>query len=271
VLITGCNSGIGLALAVRLALDQDQKYKVYATMRDLSKKDQLVQEVGQALQKTIFIKRMDVTIDDDIHTTVEEIVNSEGRIDILVNNAGICVCAPIEAISMDVWRNIMNVNFMGSFVLTRSVLPHMKRQRSGRIINISSIDGVVAIPYDTMYCASKFALEGMALSLAVELQPYNVHVSLIAPGLVATDMPMKAEKLLPEKYGVKEAKLDDLTRKLHEDLGKVWQSFGDTLQPVGEVVDEIVKAMTEEKPALRYITGEGMSDLCSRKLVDVTG
>ena len=270
VLITGCNSGIGLALAVRLALDNN-KYIVYATMRSIEKQGQLVTQVGQALNKTLFIKRLDVTVEEDITNVVNEIIQEQGRIDILVNNAGVCVIAPIEAVEMDVWRNLIEINFMGAFMLTRCVLPHMKRRRSGRIISVGSIDGVIAVPYDTTYCVSKFALEAMTLSLAVELQPFNIHASVIAPGLVATDMPTKAATSFSLEEAKKKYPLDELTCQNFEKLMNVWASMDDSSQPLHEVIDIIIKAMTDENPHMRYVSGKGIAELCQEKLVDHTG
>eukprot|EP00057_Strongylocentrotus_purpuratus_P005391 XP_003730862.1 PREDICTED: retinol dehydrogenase 8-like [Strongylocentrotus purpuratus] len=141
VLISGCSTGIGLALAARLAQDPDKKYLVYATMRNLAKKEGLEKATGDALDKTLFVRQLDVTVDDQVKSIFEFIMGKHGRVDVLVNNAGFGFFGPLEAMSMEKAKSMFDTNYFGTVRLIRAALPIMKKQKSGRIVNISSILG----------------------------------------------------------------------------------------------------------------------------------
>lgn len=183
-LITGTSSGFGLLTAIQLA---GQGYKVIATMRDLSRKGELEREADQAglLQQLHFL-----TLDVTDHASIEEVINSVqdtfGRIDVLVNNAGFATGGFIEEITMEEWRRQMETNFFGVVAVTRAVLPIMRKQRSGMIINMGSISGLSGFPGYAPYAASKFAIEGFSESLRHEMSPYGIRVVLIEPGSFRT-------------------------------------------------------------------------------------
>jgi NAD(P)-dependent dehydrogenase (short-subunit alcohol dehydrogenase family) len=159
-LVTGASSGIGRACAALLAA---RGLRVYAASRTSP-------------------LRMDVTDDDSVRTAVEEIVRKEGRLDVVVNNAGIAFAGAVEDTSVEEARAQFDVNFFGVLRVCRAVLPVLRRQRAGYIVNIGSIGGLVAIPYQGLYSASKFALEGLTESLRLEVAPFGVNVVLIEPG-----------------------------------------------------------------------------------------
>lgn len=270
VLITGCTSGFGLALAIRLGKDPEKRYLVYATLPFLEEKGDLMTQAGEAIDDTIFIRQLDVTKENTIEAVVKDIIRCHARIDILVNNAGIPLTAPIEALPVAVHKNVMDVNFWGTFLTIRYVLPHMKQQRSGRIINLASIAGILAVPYDPMYCASKFAVESLSLSLAVELQAFNISVSVIIPSVSATNMPKMAVSVA-KQHGIMQSTMDDKTKELYNTYTTMWQQEEDSFQPVHEVIDVIIKAMTDDKPIFRYLTSKAAEDLAKVKLIDMTG
>ena len=270
VLITGCTSGFGLALATTLGKDPNKRYLVYATLPFMQEKHDLVTQAGKAIDDTIFIRQLDVTKENTIEAVIKEIIECHGRIDIVVNNAGIPLTAPIEALPVAVHKNVMDVNFWGTFLTVRYALPHMKQQRSGRIINVVSIAGIIAVPYDPMYCASKSALESLSLSLAVELQAFNISVSIITPSLSATNMPKMAVSI-PQQLGIMQSTMDDKTKELYSIYTNIWQHDEDSFQPIDEVIDVIIKAMTDEKPNFRYLTSNDAEELAKVKLIDVTG
>ena len=168
VLVTGASSGIGLACALHLS---ERGFKVYGTSRRAATTDY-----------SFTMLTVDVTDDGSVEQAVAAVLERAGRLDILVNNAGMAIAGPIETTSTEEARRQMEVNFFGAFRVCRAVLPAMRKQSSGTIVNIGSIGGVIAIPYQAMYSASKFALEGMSEALRMEVRPFGIRVVIIEPG-----------------------------------------------------------------------------------------
>ena len=182
VLITGCSSGLGRALAERLI--RSKAYRVVVTARDRS----------FDVLKTIFfesqnvlIRKLDVTNDEDIFEVVNEVCCLWGGINVLVNNAGICFRSVVE--HMDIHSEMLQLrtNYLGPMSLVRAVLPIMREQGGGRILNVSSVSGMVSMPTMASYSASKHALEGASEALWYESRPYGIKVSLIEPGFIHSD------------------------------------------------------------------------------------
>ena len=169
VLVTGASSGIGLACATHLA---GRGYRVYGTSRQAA--------TGQAGSVAMLVA--DVTDDHSVERAVAAVLEREGRLDIVVNNAGMGIAGPVENTSIEAAKRQLEVNFFGAFRVCRAVLPAMRRQGAGYIVNIGSIGGLIAIPYQAMYSASKFALEGLSESLRMEVRPFGVKVVIIEPG-----------------------------------------------------------------------------------------
>ena len=173
VFITGISSGFGRAMAIELT---NRGHKVYGSIRS---------EVDP-IPKVNYV-RMDVTDISSIEQAVKEIFDKEGRIDVLINNAGIGIGGPIELISIRDAQYQMDVNFFGVFRVTQAVLPIMRKQNAGVIICISSIGGLMGIPFQGLYSASKFAIEGYCQSLSLELKPQDIRVVLVNPGDFSTN------------------------------------------------------------------------------------
>ena len=167
VLVTGASSGIGRSCAELLA---GRGYRVYGASR---------RPAGSPLIESV---SMDVTDNASVRDAVAGVIAREGRIDIVVNNAGIAIAGAVEDTSIEEAREQFDVNFFGVLRVCRAVLPHMRERRSGCIVNIGSIGGLVAIPYQGFYSAAKFALEGLSESLRLEVSRFGVHVVLIEPG-----------------------------------------------------------------------------------------
>jgi len=182
ILITGCSSGFGLCIAVRLAV---QGHQVYATMRNLEKSQALKEELAQR-GATAKILSLDVTNLGSIHDTFKFIERESGSLDTLINNAGFALGGTFEDLSQDEIRQQFETNFFGVQNVTRAALPFMRRQRSGKIINISSIAGLYALPGLGAYNASKWALEGFSESLYYELKPFGISVCMVEPGSYKT-------------------------------------------------------------------------------------
>ena len=169
VLVTGASSGIGLACAAYLA---GRGFRVYGTSR----------RAAAGSPGNVTMLTADITDDRSVEQAIATVLDREGRLDIVVNNAGMGIAGPVESTSIEQAKGQFEVNFFGAFRVCRAVLPAMRRQRSGYIINIGSIGGLLAIPYQSMYSASKFALEGLSEALRMEVRPFGIRVVIIEPG-----------------------------------------------------------------------------------------
>jgi NAD(P)-dependent dehydrogenase (short-subunit alcohol dehydrogenase family) len=191
VLITGTSKGIGLSTALTLAR---AGHTVYATMRDPARAPELAQTAARE-NLPIKISAMDVDSDTSVRAAIEQIYTSAGTIDALVNNAGIERNGSIEELSMDDFRAVMETNYFGAVRCAKAVIPHMRQQRSGCIINVTSVAGRVSTAPLGPYAASKFALEAVSEALAQEMKAFNVRVAIVEPGIIDTPMARSIEQL----------------------------------------------------------------------------
>lgn len=183
VLVTGCNSGFGLATARLLAGQGD---KVYATILPSDPIGTTDIEAARASGLSIEIVPLDVTDEAAATALVEHIVAETGRIDGLVNSAGVSMFAAFEEVSVADVRRMMEINFIGPVRLMQLVLPHMRRQRSGRLVNVSSGAGFMPMAWQTTYVASKHAIDGISFGIGAEVRPFGIRVSIVSPGVFAT-------------------------------------------------------------------------------------
>lgn len=181
ILITGITSGFGRAMAQRLSQDG---HKVYGTFRRES----------EPIPGVTYIKA-DVRDEDSLKSAVNQVLEAEGRIDTLISNAGMGIGGPLEFTPVDDARLQMDVNFMGMVRLLDQVVPVMRRQRHGHIICISSIGGLMGLPYQGMYSASKFAIEGYCEALRLEVRQFGIHVTVINPGDFSTGFTAQRNKV----------------------------------------------------------------------------
>jgi len=175
VLITGGSSGIGKAIGELLF---QKGYTVYGTSRNPEK-----------IQQTLFpLVAMEVRNADTIRTAVEAVIAKEGRLDVLINNAGVGITGPLEEIPGDEIRNNFETNLFGPIEVMKAVLPYMRKQQSGLIINVTSIAGYMGLPYRSVYSASKGALELITEALRMEVKAFGIHITNVAPGDFATNI-----------------------------------------------------------------------------------
>jgi NAD(P)-dependent dehydrogenase (short-subunit alcohol dehydrogenase family) len=185
-LITGSSSGFGLLTSIELAKDG---FRVVATMRDLSRRQRLDEAAAAAgVAAQLDIRALDVTNFDTLPAFVDGVLHDYGRVDILVNNAGFAVAGFAEDIKLEELRHQFETNFFGAVAMTKAVLPTMRRQRSGHIIMVSSIGGLLGAVTVSSYSASKHALEGWSESLRLELNALGIKVVLVEPGAFQTDI-----------------------------------------------------------------------------------
>ena len=243
VLITGCSSGIGRATALAFL---DEEWEVYATARNPAD----IETLGD---RGCDISTLDVTDAEAVDRVVSRIVDEHGRIDCLVNNAGYAQFGPIEDVPTEKVHDQFDVNVYGPHRLTRAVLPHMREQESGTIVNVSSVAGRLSFPGGGVYCASKFALEAMSDALRVEVDEYGIDVVLVEPGPVDTQFDQRAaDEVTAEELDRSEAY--DSFYKAFDDMqavggGGFWEESPE------RVADDIVNAASATKPAARYPVG----------------
>lgn len=182
VIITGCSSGLGLALARHLESLKQYRLVVTAREKSFAKLMELFKSSDEML-----LHKLDVTENEQVSQLVNAVTQKWGRIDILINNAGICFRGVVEHMDPESEMIQLKTNYLGPMNLVRSVLPIMREQRGGKIINISSVSGMISMPTMASYSASKQALEGATESLWYEAQPYGIKVCLVEPGFVRSD------------------------------------------------------------------------------------
>src|SRR5213083_1624693 len=233
-LVTGASSGIGEATAKRLAT---AGYKVYGTSRRGAQSD----------QRSFAMLPLDVTSDASVEGVVAELIRLEGRIDLLVNNAGFGVApAGAEESSIEQAKAIFETNFFGLIRMTRAVVPHMRRQGSGRIINIGSVFGFLPMPFMALYAATKHAVEGYSESLDHELRTRGIRVSVIEPAYTKTHF--DANLLEPD------AQLDEY-REARATVSRQLRAALETADEPGVVADVVLEAARAARPKLRYTAG----------------
>ena len=181
-IVTGANSGIGRSTAITLAKND---YTVFATMRSLERGEKL-REIAQELNLAIKAVELDVSDTDSVNQGINEILNQTDQIDVLINNAGVGSNAVIEDVDIESDKSVLETNFWGVVRCIQAVLPTMRQQKSGHIIQVSSIAGRVGLPAQPIYSASKWALEGLSENLAHDLSSFGVRVSIIEPGVTRT-------------------------------------------------------------------------------------
>ena len=245
--VTGSSSGIGYETSLLLARNQ---YSTYASMRNLKKSDELLKI---ASKENIPLKVIQLDVDDDrsVSNAIDSIVKENGRIDVLVNNAGFDLFGSLEELTIEEIKGQFETNFFGAARVTKSVIPTMRKQGSGIIINVSSIGGRIGlVPCNTMYHASKFALEGFTESLRHELTEFNIDVILIEPGVIRSNF---VENIRTAKN------YDSNNSPYAKTVQKVFEGFEPMLANASdpkEVAQVILNAANSSSPNIRYTVGK---------------
>ncbi len=246
--VTGASSGIGFETALALAREG---YHTYATMRDITKSDK-IKELGEKNGLKISVLELDVDNDNSVKVAIKKILDEKQRIDVLVNNAGWGLWGCVEDVSVDEFKTQFETNFFSVIRLIQEVGPTMRKQGSGKIINISSVAGRIGFPASPAYISSKFALEGLSESLRLEMAPFGVDVIIIEPGVIKTNFlnPVRLAKKSESGTAYR-----DITTKVVSGV-KMMAEMG---TPPKEVADTIVKSINDDKPLPRYIVGNDAS------------
>jgi len=234
--VTGSSTGIGLETSLILAKNG---YRTYATMRNLDKSSGIT---SKSTEEDLPLTVLQMNVDDD------KSVIDNGRIDVVVNNAGYSLAGAFEESSTQDGRAQLETNFFGTVRVIKVVLPIMRKQHGGTIVNITSMGGRVAIPFDSYYHASKFAVEGLSESLRYEIEPFGVKIVLIEPGAVKSDF-WKNIKLTGNTEG---SVYRQRIQRLLESFEKVYQNA----IPPEDVAQVILNAIKSDNPEFRNIVGD---------------
>jgi len=237
VLITGASSGIGKSVATFL---QDKGCKVYGTSRNPK----------NIKDFTFELIALDVLKLDTINNAINYIIQKEGRLDILVNNAGMGITGPVEDTPTEEMRAVFNTNLFGAIDVMKAVLPQMRSQKSGIIINVTSIAGYMGLPFRGLYSASKGALETVTEAVSMEVQNFGIKAVNIAPGDFATN-------IAAGRYHTPVFKNSAYKQKYQENLDLMDAHVDDGMDPI-EMAKSIYKIINTKKPKLHYKVGNFM-------------
>lgn len=255
IIVTGSSSGIGLESALLLARNG---YITYATMRS-PEKDTSIKTAVQKEGLPITVVQLDVTDDNSVKNAVDHIISEAGRIDVLVNNAGYSLGGALEDLSMEEVKSQYETNLFGLIRVTQAVLPTMRKQRLGRILNISSGAGIFGFPGLSAYVSTKFAVEGLSESIAYELEPFGIKVILIEPGFIKTNF---AHAMVVAK------KAEDPASPYSELMQRIMSSASELAKNASSaelVANIILDAASNPNPRLRYLAGKDVESWAAGK------
>ena len=255
-LVTGCSSGIGLETAIALGREG---HFTYATMRDVKKSgslDKIVNDEGLPIK----VLELDVDSEKSVDDAIVKIMEEKGRVDTLINNAGWGMWGAVEDVSIEEFKQQFETNFFSIIRLIQKIAPIMRKQKSGNIVNVSSVAGKIGFPVSPAYISSKFALEGLSECIRFELGPFGINVIIIEPGVIKTNF---FDSMKMAKKSNSDSVYNEITSKVVSGV-KMMAEMG--TEPK-EVADTIIKSINEEKPLPRYIVGnDAMMFLEAKKM-----
>jgi NAD(P)-dependent dehydrogenase (short-subunit alcohol dehydrogenase family) len=259
--ITGSSSGIGLLTAVEFA---SHGYQVVATMRDLDRAGRLDEAAQKAgVRDRLDLRRLDVTEFGQATLILDNIARDYGRIDALVNNAGFSMSGFAEDMSLDELRRQFETNFFGVVALSKAVIPVMRKQKSGHIIQVASIAGRVGNPLLSAYCSSKFALEGWSESLRIETHSLGIRVAIVEPGSFDTDI---WTRNVVVAQGARDP--NSPNRERSQRLVEVIKKSAKRRRDARDVARLVLRIANDPNPRLRYMIGkDARTQLWARRIL----
>jgi len=255
-LVTGCSSGIGLETAIALGREG---HFTYATMRDVKKSGNLDKIVND---ECLPIKVLELDVDDEesVVNAIGKIMDEKGKINTLVNNAGWGMWGTVEDVSIEEFKQQFETNFFSIIRMIQKVAPIMRKQKSGSIVNVSSVAGRIGFPVTPAYISSKFALEGLSECLRFELGPFGINIIIIEPGVIKTNF---FDSMKMAKKSNSDSVYNEITSKVVSGV-KMMAEMG--TEPK-EVANTIIKSINAENPLPRYIVGnDAMMFLEAKKM-----
>ena len=254
-IVTGSSSGIGMDTAVTLARNG---FLTYATVRNMEKSS-IIKTAAEKEKLPIKVVHLDVTDDQSVNNAIRTIDSEDGRIDVLVNNAGYGLVGAFEDLSIDEIKNQYETNVFGLMRVTQAVLPIMRRQKSGIIVNVSSGAGLFGYPGGSAYVSTKFAVEGLSESISYELGPFGIKVVLIEPGFIKTNF--ANAMLIAKKAQNLNSPYSKMMQRMQTNSGEMAKNAS----PVDVVSKAILEAVTNKSLNLRYLAGKDVETWAASK------
>jgi len=256
-IVTGSSSGIGKEISLILARNG---YNTFATMRNLDKASELKSIADNENLLSLHFEQLDVTDQNSIQNAITNINDKTGRIDILVNNAGYGLIGAFEDTSIDEIKDQYETNFFGLIRTTQAVLPIMRKQESGLIVNISSGVGRFGIPTLSSYASTKFALEGLTESMSYELEPFGIRTVLVEPGVIKTNF--FNSTIVAKKSQDSNSPYFGFMRNMEKNFTQLMKNNSSTPEHVARVV---LESITADNPKLRYLAGQDVEEWMDAK------
>jgi NAD(P)-dependent dehydrogenase (short-subunit alcohol dehydrogenase family) len=257
VLVTGCSSGFGEAIALGFLARGDT---VVATMRDPDAAPSSLRASPARADDRLHLAQLDVTEAASRARSVQATLDRYGRIDVLVNNAGVGCSGSLEDTSLELLRRVFETNFFGPHEMMRLVLPIMRNQKSGRIVNITAIGAIFATPLYSAYCASKHALDSISAGADIDVRSFGVRVISVLPGQFKTSIGVKRlQSGLSAPY---QALSDTMARARAK-------RATDVLTDLSPVVNAVIEAATHPNPKPRYVVGKGMAEMLAPAMAEL--
>ena len=256
-IVTGSSSGIGYATSLLLARN---RFHTYATMRNIEKSAD-IQQIANKERLPLQVIQLDVNDDASIRNSIEKVKSENERIDVLVNNAGYGLIGAFEDLSAEEIKSQFETNFFGVIRLTQQVLPIMRKQKSGTIVNVSSGAGRIGFPGMSAYVSSKFALEGLSESMSYELEPFGIRVVIIEPGVIRTNF--KKNSVMSKKSfdNSSISPYSSIIQKMDASISSIVEHA----TPPEEVAKAILHAVISNNPELRYLVGNDIIMMAETK------
>ena len=256
-LVTGSSSGMGFTTAVMLAR---AGIHTYASMRNL-KKSKTITDLANKENLPLQVIQLDVNDDKSVKDAIAKIVTEKERIDVLVNNAGYGLFGSIEDVSIEEMKAQFETNFFGVMRVTQLVLPTMRKQKSGTIVNVSSVGGRISLPVLSAYNSTKFALEGLSESMSYELEPFGIKVVIIEPGVIRTNI--MDSSIFAKKAQDPKSPYFSLIQKVESNFKSMMENKS---SPPEEVAKVILGALTSKNPQLRYTVGDDAATMIQARV-----
>ena len=252
-LVTGSSSGIGYETALLLARNG---FDTFATMRNMNKSKEIT-EVSKRENLPLKVMQLDVNDDRSVADAINNILNEKKSIEVVVNNAGYGLMGSVEDSSLDEIKAQFETNFFGAIRVIKEVIPIMRKQRTGTIVNVSSVAGRIGFPMGSAYVSSKFALEGLSESMSYELKQFGIKIVLIEPGVINTNFAF----VTPKKALEANSSYSQLMNKLEENLFSTIANG----TPPKDVATVILRSITTESPEHRYLVGNDAVELINAR------
>jgi NAD(P)-dependent dehydrogenase (short-subunit alcohol dehydrogenase family) len=252
-LVTGSSSGIGYETALLLARNG---FDTFATMRNMNKSKEIT-EVSKKENLPLKVMQLDVNDDRSVADAINNILNEKKSIEVVINNAGYGLMGSVEESSLDEIKAQFETNFFGAIRVIKEVIPIMRKQRTGTIVNVSSVAGRIGFPMGSAYVSSKFALEGLSESISYELKQFGIKIVLIEPGVINTNFAF----VTPKKALEANSSYSQLMNKLEENLFSTIANG----TPPKDVATVILHSITKESSEHRYLVGNDAVELINAR------